>query len=42
MKTELCKIAEKYGTDKCPQIFHDYTPTYHELFKDRRNEIKER
>lgn len=31
--TPLCKIAEKYGTDKCPQIFHDYTPVYYELFK---------
>lgn len=34
--TELCDLANKWGTDK----FLYYTPYYHELFKDRRNEIK--
>jgi hypothetical protein len=38
--TDLCKLAYKYRTDKCPQIRHYYTPFYHELFKNRRNEIK--
>jgi len=38
--TKLCKLAYKYGTDKCPQISHPYTPFYYELFKDKRNSIK--
>ena len=33
--TPLCKIAYKYGTDKCPQIRHHYTPMYYELLKDK-------
>lgn len=39
-KTELCELAYKYGTDKCPQIKHPYTPFYFELLKDRRNSVK--
>lgn len=38
--TELCKLAYKYGTDKCPQIKHSYTPFYYELLKNRRRSIK--
>ncbi len=38
--TELCDIAFEYGTDKCPQVFHNYTPFYYELLKDRRQSIK--
>lgn len=38
--TELCKLAYKYRTDKCPKIRHSYTPFYHELLKDRREEVK--
>lgn len=38
--TPLCKIAYKYGTDKCPQYKHSYTPYYHGLLKDKRNSIK--
>lgn len=38
--TELCNIAYKYGTDKCPKIGHTYTPFYYELFKDKRESIK--
>lgn len=38
--TELCKLAFKYRTDKCPKIRHSYTPAYHEMFKDRRNDIR--
>lgn len=37
--TELCDIAYKYGTDKCPQVSHNYTPFYHELLSDRRYSI---
>jgi hypothetical protein len=38
--TELCRIAYKYGTDKCPQIKHAYTPFYYELLKDGRNSTR--
>ncbi len=38
--TPLCEIAFKYGTDKCPQIGHHYTPIYYELLKDRRKSVK--
>lgn len=38
--TPLCKIAFKYGTDKCPQIGHNYTPFYYKLFKDKKKKIK--
>lgn len=33
--TRLCELAEKYGSDKTPSIFHGYTPFYDELLKDR-------
>lgn len=39
-ETELCELAYKYGTDKCPQIKHSYTPYYYELLKARRDSIK--
>jgi len=35
--TPLCEIAFKYRTDKCPQIFHTYTPFYYELLKDKKH-----
>lgn len=38
--TPLCRIAKRYGTDKCPQIKHCYTPFYYEMFKDRQKEVK--
>jgi len=38
--TELCKLAYKYGTDKCSQINHSYTPFYYKLFKDKKDLIK--
>ena len=38
--TELCQLAQKYGTDKCPQIKHPFTPYYYDLFKDRRDTVK--
>ncbi len=37
---ELDKLALKYGSDKCPQIKHNYTPFYYDLFKDRRDSVK--
>lgn len=39
-ETPLCKLAFKYGTDKCPKIRHSYTPFYYELFRDRRRRVK--
>lgn len=38
--TPLCTIAFKYGTDKCPQIKHSYTPFYYEIFKDKQRSVK--
>jgi hypothetical protein len=38
--TELCALAEKYGVDKCPKIFHSYTPVYHEILNPIRDNIK--
>jgi len=38
--TSLCKIAFKYGTDKCPQIDHPYTPFYYELMEGRRDLVR--
>ncbi len=38
--TPLCKLGYKYGTDKCPQIKHTYTPFYYDLLKDKRNVFK--
>lgn len=34
--TELCKLAIKHKTDKVPFYKHSYTPIYHELLKDKR------
>lgn len=28
--TQLCDLFNKYGADKCPQIFHSYSPSYFE------------
>lgn len=38
--TELCHIAFKYGTDKCPQLKHSYTPFYYNLLNKKRESIK--
>ena len=37
--TDLCVLAEKYGVDKCPKIFHSYTPKYHEILNPIRNNV---
>jgi hypothetical protein len=31
MKTELCEIFFKYGSDKCPDINHSYSNNYYKL-----------
>jgi len=36
----LSQLALKYGTDKCPQIKHPYTPFYYGLLKEKRESIK--
>ena len=38
--TELCDLAYKYGSDKCPRIKHHYTPYYFELFDPIRTKVK--
>lgn len=38
--TPLCEIAYKYGTDKCPQLKHTYTPYYHKIWDKKRLNIK--
>ena len=37
---ELSLLCYKYGSDKCPQIKHSYTPFYYNLLKDRQQTIK--
>jgi hypothetical protein len=37
--TDLCAFAFRYGTDKCPQLGHNYTPKYYELLNNRRHSI---
>lgn len=39
-ETPLCELAFKYGTDKCPQINHSYTPLYYRMFVGRRESVK--
>ena len=36
----MCKLAYKYGTDKCPKLNHVYTPFYYKLFNKKRKAIK--
>ena len=38
--TPLCKLAFKYGADKCPKLNHMYTPFYYDLFKSKKKKIK--
>lgn len=35
LKTALCRIAEKWHTDKTPSIWHGYTPYYHKILKGK-------
>ncbi len=37
MKNDLSLLGEKYGTDK---VSHGFCEVYHELFKDKREEVK--
>jgi hypothetical protein len=38
--SELCDIAYKYGTDKCPQNKHHFTEFYYSMFSDRKYDVK--
>ena len=31
----LCDLAFKYKSDKCPQIYHFYTPIYHNILRNK-------
>ena len=39
LTNDLAGLADRYGSDKCPQRRHNYTTVYHSLFHDRRNQI---
>jgi hypothetical protein len=39
-KTELCQLFYKYGSDKCPQIFHSYSEKYYDLLKNKKYSFK--
>ena len=36
----LCALAKKYGVDKCPAIFHSYTPAYDAILQSKRQTIQ--
>lgn len=38
--TPLCGLAFKYGSDKCPQIKHHYTPFYYDFLFDIKEQIE--
>lgn len=40
MKTPLCVLFEKYGADKCPTVYHSYSPSYYELLHNKRYSFK--
>jgi hypothetical protein len=37
--TDLCDLFFKYGSDKCPQIFHSYSPVYQKILTPHKNNI---
>lgn len=39
LETELCEIFFKYRSDKCPQVFHSYSPSYFEELNKIKNNI---
>ena len=38
--TELCNLAARYMTDKCPAYGHSYTQWYYDEFNSRRDKIR--
>lgn len=39
--TELCEFFLKHKSDKCPQINHNYSGSYYELLKDKKESFKD-
>lgn len=39
-KTDLCLLFEKYGSDKCDQVYHTYSRFYHALLLKKRNSVQ--
>jgi hypothetical protein len=39
-KTDLCLLFEKYGSDKCDQIYHTYSKFYYSIFLPRKDYVK--
>ena len=37
-KTFLCELFEKYGSDKCEEYFHTYSPHYYDLLAKNRED----
>ena len=40
INTELCELFEFYLSDKCPNIYHSYSPEYYNILNPFRNTIK--
>lgn len=38
-KTPLCELLYKYGSDKCPQIFHSYSEYYYDILKNYKDDF---
>lgn len=38
--TDLCDLAFRYGSDKCPAIKHHYTEYYDRMFGHRRDQVR--
>jgi hypothetical protein len=38
--TELCELFFKYKSDKCPKIFHTYSPLYYDILKNNKYDYK--
>ena len=38
--TPLCSLAYEYGTDKCPNNKHGFTPIYYKILKNKRSHIR--
>jgi hypothetical protein len=40
-KTDLCELFYKYGSDKCPEIYHSYSEYYYDILSPYKDNIKE-
>jgi hypothetical protein len=38
-KTPLCELFKKYGSDKCEEYFHTYSPHYYNLLSENREDV---